>query len=191
MRPMPAPMVLAVEGGSFSKEAGGGVVMALLLTEGILPRILEFSWITVDGLDATDRVLDALATRVARVDAVLSDSVPIAGFNMIDARAIEDETGVPTVFVLPEMPDAEGVAKALRKHFPDWRRRLEILDAAGRPETRRLGEGEVHIESVGIGAEDALRLLERVTVFGKVPEPIRLARMAAREASRLACLQEL
>jgi endonuclease V-like protein UPF0215 family len=30
-----------------------------------------------------------------------------------------------------------------------------------------------------------LRLLERLTVFGKVPEPIRLARMAAREAGRL------
>lgn len=185
MRMMAAPMVLAVEGGSFSKASGGRAVMALLLTEGIVPRRLSFNLIEVDGLDATDRLIDTMISLGPRVDLVLSDSVPIAGFNMIDARTIEERVGKPTVFVLPDLPDAKRVDGALRKHFSDWRRRLEILAAAGELTTHRLGEGEVHLECVGIGAEDALKLLERLTVFGKVPEPIRLARMAAKEASRL------
>lgn len=182
---MPAPMVLAVEGGGFSKAIGGKAVMALLLTEGIVPRRLSFARIEVDGLDATERIIEAMVSLGSRVDLVLSDSVPIAGFNMIDAGTIKERAGKPTVFVLPDMPDAEGVEGALRKHFPDWKCRLEILAAAGKLTTHRLGEGEVHLECVGIGAGDALRLLERLTVFGKVPEPIRLARMAAREAGRL------
>jgi hypothetical protein len=178
-------MVLAVEGGGFSKAIGGKAVMALLLTEGIVPRRLSFARIEVDGLDATERIIETMVSLGSRVDLVLSDSVPIAGFNMIDAGTIKERAGKPTVFVLPDMPDAEGVEGALRKHFPDWKCRLEILAAAGKLTTHRLGEGEVHLECVGIGAGDALRLLERLTVFGKVPEPIRLARMAAREAGRL------
>jgi endonuclease V-like protein UPF0215 family len=178
-------MVLAVEGGGFSKAIGGKAIMALLLTEGIVPRRLSFARIEVDGLDATEGIIEAMVSLGPRADLVLSDSVPIAGFNMIDAGAIEERTGKPTVFVLPDMPDFDAVEAALRKHFPDWSRRLEILAAAGKPTTRRLGEGEVHLECVGIGAGDAMRLLEQLTVFGKVPEPIRLARMVAREAGCL------
>lgn len=182
---MALPRVLAVEGGSFVKEAGGRALMAMLLTEGILPKRLEFAWVEVDGLDATEVLLERMAGLDPHIDLVLSDSVPIAGFNMIDAGAIAQRTGVPAVFVLPERPDAEGVAAALRGHFPDWERRLAILAAAGEPTPQRLGDGEVHIECGRLGAGEVLRMLERITVFGKVPEPIRLARMAAKEASQL------
>jgi endonuclease V-like protein UPF0215 family len=182
---MTPPMVLAVEGGSFSKEAGGKAAMAMLLTEGTVPMRLAFARIEVDGLDATETLVNRMAAFGPRIDLVLSDSIPIAGFNMIDAKTIREQTGKPTVFVLPEMPDAEGVAAALRKHFPDWERRLGILEGAGEPTHHYLGDGEVYLECEGVGAGEALRVLERITVFGKIPEPIRLARMVAREASRL------
>jgi len=179
-------MVLAVEGGSFSKKAGGHAPMAMLLAEGTLPRRLELAFVEVDGLDATEVLLGRMASFGQQIDLVLSDSVPIAGFNMIDAKEIRDRTGKPAVFVLPQMPDAGGVEAALRKHFPDWERRLGILSAAGVPTPCRLGDGEVYLERRGLEAAEALRALERLTLFGKVPEPIRLARMAAREGSRLA-----
>ncbi len=182
---MALPMVLAVEGGSFFKEAGGMAVMAMLLTEGILPKKLEFSLIEVDGLDATEALVERIAGFGQRIDLVLSDSVPIAGFNMIDAGYIKRRTGVPAVFLLPEMPDSEGVAAALRGHFPDWKRRLAILAEAGEPTPQRLGDGEVYLECGGLDAGKVLQILGRITIFGKVPEPIRLARMAAREASGL------
>ena len=160
--------------------------MAMLLAEGTLPKRLAFARIEVDGLDATEALVGRMASFGPRIDLVISDSVPIAGFNMIDARAIREQTGKPTVFVLPEMPDADGVAAALRKHFPDWERRLAILAAAGEPTPHRLGDGEVYLECEGLEGGEALGVLERITVFGKIPEPIRLAKMAAREASRLA-----
>jgi endonuclease V-like protein UPF0215 family len=182
---MASPKVLAVEGGSFSKAAGGRAVMAMLLTEGIVPKRLEFAWVEVDGLDATEALASRAAAFEQRLDIVLSDSVPIAGFNMIDARAIMGRVGAPVAFVLPGKPDADGVEAALKAHFPDWERRLEILAAAGQPAPHRLGDGEVYLECVGLDPRNALQVLQRLTVFGKVPEPIRLARMAAREASRL------
>jgi endonuclease V-like protein UPF0215 family len=182
---MTAPMVLAVEGGSFSKEAGGLVIMAMLLTEGTVPKRLAFARVEVDGLNATETLVGRMASFDPRIDLVLSDSVPIAGFNMIDAKALREQTRKPMIFVLPEMPDAEGVAAALRKHFPDWERRLAILASAGEPIPHRLGDGEVYLECEGLDVGKALKVLERITVFGKIPEPIRLARMAAREASRL------
>ena len=182
---MPGPVILAVEGGSFSKAIGGRALMALLLTEGIEPRNLSFTTIDVDGLDATEKVVRTLGFGGASVDLVLSDSMPIAGFNMIDPRAVLEGTGTPTAFVLPRKPDAEGVENALRKHFLDWRKRLEILTAAGPLIAHKLGDGEVFIECLGIKVSTAAGLLGRVTIFGKVPEPIRLARMMAREATHL------
>lgn len=185
---MTAPMVLAVEGGRFSKEAGGRALIALLLAEGTVPRRLEFACVEVDGLDATDVLVGHMASFGPLVDLVVSSSVPIAGFNLIDASEVRRRTGKPVVFVLPEMPDAAEVEAALRKHFPDWERRLGILASAGKPTPHRLGDGEVYLECSGVEAAEALRVLGRVTVFGKVPEPVRLARMAARAAGSLPLL---
>ena len=138
---MPPPIVLAVEGGSFSKEAGKRAIMALLLTEGIVLKRLHFTSVEVDGLDATDRLLEGMVSLGSRPDLVLSDSIPIAGFNMINAEEIEIEAGIPTVFVLPNIPDERGVANALRKHFPVVSSKLiGILTATIIPSTLRRAE---------------------------------------------------
>jgi endonuclease V-like protein UPF0215 family len=87
--------------------------------------------------------------------------------------------------VLREAPDRDAVRAALIKHFKDWERRLEIIEGAGQLAEVVLAEGEiVYIEAVGMGEDEAKRVVEGLTIFGKLPEPLRLARMVARAISR-------
>ncbi len=175
--------ILAVEGGSFSK-GGGEAPVVFLLTRGTKVQDLEVGRMTVDGLDGTERVLEFLGGH-AGVDVLMSGSVPIAGFNLIDPREILLRGGVPSVFVLEAKPDREAVLRALRRHFADWQKRIDILDGAGEAHEFVYGGKRFVIECTGIEAGEALELADRLAVFGNVPEPIRLARMIARTISSL------
>ncbi len=177
--------ILAVEGGSFSKEAGEAEApVAFLLTRGTRIQGLEIGRVTVDGLDGTARVLEFLAGHPG-VDILMSGSVPIAGFNLIDPNEILFRGGVPSIFVLPGRPDREAVLRALRRHFADWQTRIAVLDGAGEIHEFVCGGKRFVLECTGIDAREALELADRLTVFGNVPEPIRLARMIARAISCL------
>jgi endonuclease V-like protein UPF0215 family len=180
--------VLSVEGGYFDKYADRTTPVAFLFTEGIIPRKLTFRRVKVDGLDATEKLSGVIEERLAdamgrEIDAVMSSSVPIAGFNLLNARKIFENYGIPTIFVLAEKPDEVSVRAALLKHFVDWRIRLEIIEQAGVAKEHSTDGEQVLIECVGMTQEEAFQRVRPLIVFGKLPEPIRIARMACRAAT--------
>jgi endonuclease V-like protein UPF0215 family len=183
VRVLPGFRVLALAGGGFSKGAGGNAPVAFVYAEGIKPKRLIFREVKVDGLDATTKVLEVVGEIKEHVDAVMARSLPISGFNLIDPKAIFERTGIPTVFVLSNKPDEEAVASALRKHFEDWKARLEVLREAGAVSESPGDDGKVLLECFGISPENAFRVVRRLSIFGRVPEPLRIAAMAARAVS--------
>jgi endonuclease V-like protein UPF0215 family len=86
--------------------------------------------IRVDGLDTTDKLLSMI--RRMEVDANILGGITFGGFNVIDPRVIHAETGVPFIVYSAVKPDNHAVLAALRKHFPDWERRWEIIEGRGR-----------------------------------------------------------
>jgi len=176
--------VLAVEGGSFSKGTDRTAPAAFLLTEGIQPRRLIIKRVEVDGLDATERLMETVEELDREVDVVMSNSIPIAGFNLLDPRRVLDRFGIPSIFVLGERPDQEAVRAALKKHFRDWRKRVTVIEGAGGFHELSLeGENPVLVECVGVKPAEAMRVVRRLTIFGRVPEPLRIARIVARAVS--------
>ena len=176
--------VLAVEGGSFSKSADRTTPAAFLLTEGIQPRRVIIKRVEVDGLDATERLMETIEELSREVDVVMSSSIPIAGFNLLDPKKVLERFGIPSVFVLGERPDQGAVRAALKKHFRDWKKRVAVIEGAGGFRELSLeGENPVLVECVGIEPAEAMRLVRRLTIFGRIPEPVRLARMVARAVS--------
>jgi len=172
------------------------VPMALLLARGTVPERLCIRDVQADGTDATPKIIKFIRSCADGVDALMARSVPIAGFNYIDAGAVLRECGVPSVFVLGGEPDMAAVGGALRRHFADWEGRLRAIEGAGpvhrlrdggeggKDEVREGKEGEtLFIECVGIGVRGALALARGLTVFGTVPEPVRIAGMVAKAVS--------
>jgi endonuclease V-like protein UPF0215 family len=184
VRQMADHRVLAAEGGSFSKSADKTTQVAFLLTEGIQPRRLIMRRVEVDGLDATERLMETIEELDREVDVVMSSSIPIAGFNLLDPKKVLERFEIPSVFVLGERPDQGAVRAALKKHFRDWKKRLAVIEGVGVFHKLSLeGENPVLMECVGIKPAEAMRLVRRLIIFGRIPEPVRLARMVARAVS--------
>ena len=162
-------------GRSVSKLAG--VVMRKdLRIDGFI-----FSTVTVGGMDATASVL-RMVNELERndINVIMLSGCVIAWFNVIDPAKIAQETGKPVICVTYEKSD--GLLEDIRHHFPEDIQRISAY--------RNLGERiriELHTKQAifircwGIGVSDGARLCNDFTVEGKIPEPLRVARLCARK----------
>ena len=153
-----------------------GVVMRKdLLIDGV-----AFARVTVGGSDATDAII-RLFTRLGRRDInlmMVSGSV-IAWYNIIDPVAVQDATGLPVIVTTYE--ESEGLAEDINRRFPGDTRRLAAYQRLGDRIPVRLHTGhDLFIRPYGLPPEDAGRLCNDVTYEGRVPEPVRVARLIAR-----------
>jgi len=162
---------------------GESSVLAGLVMRGDL-RIdgAAFAEIEVGGLDATSGVLDVWdALDRSDVHAVLLSGCVIAWFNVVDLWEVHRESGVPVICVTYE--ESDGLEDDVRRHFEgeEVEKRLDAYRGLGERSAVDLGTGyEAYVRSVGLDLGDAERLLERFTVEGRRPEPLRVARLAAR-----------
>ncbi|MDD1669566.1 MAG: DUF99 family protein, partial [Methanomicrobiales archaeon] len=81
--------------------------------------------------------------------------------------------------------DSEGLEEDIIRHFPGDEARLRAYRNLGERVPVTLGEdSQVFIRTAGLSPEDAGRILRDFTRDGKVPEPVRVARLVARGAMR-------
>jgi len=139
-----------------------------------------FGTCTVGGTDATDAIVDCWR-RLDRPDVryVFVAGVAPAWYNLVDLEAVADAVDRPVIAVAFEASD--GLADAIETAFdpPERDRRLETYRAL--PARRRLaaGDADLFVRNVGIGDEEADRVVEAFT-RGRRPEPLRVAKRAAR-----------
>jgi len=159
----------------------GAVVRASRVVDGI-----EFSSCTVGGSDATAGVVD-LWTRLGREDVryVLVAGVALAWYNVVDLRRVHEATGRPVLAVTFEA--SEGLEPSLRDEFDGeaLERRLAAYEAL--PARRRVDVGDeaVFVRCVGLERDAAARVVRAFTSSGGRPEPLRVARLAARAGDDL------
>ncbi len=154
----------------------------------LCPSHVLLGRLTVDGLDATP-VASMLARRALEegyeLGALLLDTVVFAGFNVLDPALLHAETGVPVVVVYWYPPRREAVERALRLHFRDWRERLGILEAVwSRLRRVECPRGGLLVAPYGMGYGEAWRLVCRLQLYTRAPEPLYLAHVAASGLSR-------
>jgi len=179
--------LFGVEDGSFdafNREKSTHTTLCGVLTDD--NRIIDVrqAVIEVDGLDATEKLLKMLEE--VNVDSVILGGITFAGFNIIDPRNIHEETSLPVIIYSGIEPDNEAMLKALKKHFPDWEKRWEVVESLGQiHQTCTLkGEPDVFFEAVGCEAGRAEEVLRASAVVSRIPEPVRAAGLVARGLSR-------
>ena len=165
---------------SFSSKLGRGktVLIGVVMkgsqeVVGVLSR-----WITVDGRDATDAMIDAvLSSRFKDLRVILLRGVTYGGFNIVDVERIYRETDLPVVVVVRKKPGLKAMESALRKHFPDAEERIELL--RGAPPLFEILPGKLYLQAVGVDERTAEEIVRVTTKTGLIPEPLRLAHMIA------------
>jgi len=166
---------------SFKKGEGERAVLAGVVMRGDL-QIDGFAitTITVGGLDGTDGVLEIFrGLDRTDVNVVLLNGCVISLFNLVDIFKVFEKIKIPVICVTYE--ESEGLEKYFEE-FEDSEERMEIYKRLGERTPVKLHTGhEVLVRCAGIEEErDVKALLDRFTLQGAIPEPLKVARLLAR-----------
>jgi endonuclease V-like protein UPF0215 family len=150
----------------------------------------SFTTTTVGGMDATDSVI-TLYQSFSRQDInlIMIGGGIISWYNIIDPVRIFQETGRGTVIVTYE--ESEGLEDDIRHHFPGDIKRIAAYRSLGSRTPLSLSTGHtLYLRSQGISEKEAGIICSDFTYDGKVPEPLRVARLYARSVMRSDILPE-
>ncbi len=141
---------------------------------------VSFTTTTVGGMDATASVI-SLYNGFLREDinVIMISGGVISWFNIINPQEIFEETERPVILVTYE--DSEGIEEDIRHHFPGDEMRLTAYRNLGQriPYTTPTGYC-LYLRPHGLSEKDAGTLCSALTFDGKIPEPLRVARICAR-----------
>ncbi len=156
-------------------------ITSLCLTRlrGPVVQDVRLACITVDGLDATDKLLNNLGSW--EIDALILGGATFAGFNVVDVQRVNVETGVPVIVFSGDRPDVAATKDALRKHFPDWRERWSRYEGLGEIRSLTIRDyPPVYYENVGCSRGFAEDVLREQAVSCRTPECVRVADLIAK-----------
>ncbi|MFZ2497754.1 DUF99 family protein [Methanosarcina sp.] len=140
------------------------------------------SYITKDGLDATDVICNMIrkSRHYCQIRVVMLDGITYGGFNVVDIERLYRETGIPVIVVMRSLPDFQKIRSAL-EYFPDGEERWIIIERAGKIE-EIAGEkerGPVYIQKKGIGLVSVEKIIRLTSIRSNIPEPLRIAHLIA------------
>jgi endonuclease V-like protein UPF0215 family len=155
-----------------------GIVMrADFLIDGV-----AFSHATVGAMDATAAVL-RLVDSLERddINLLMLNGCVISWFNVIDLNEVYHQLRIPLICVTYE--DSEGLEAHIARHFEGAARDVRVeayRQLEPRVAVQLQDQHIVLIRSLGIQEAEARAVLKKFTIQGKVPEPLRVAKIAAR-----------
>lgn len=179
MAPKPGSRTLgiAASDGPNRSQLGGAVVRADRVVDDLV-----FAQCTTGGSNGTDACC-RLWDRLDRADIqwLMLAGIAPAWFNIIDLHALADHTDRPAVAVSFEA--SQGLTEPLRKQFDGdaLDRRLAVYNRLPDQQAVDLNGQTVYARAVGVSESEVAKLLRAFTPDGHTrPEPLRVARLAAR-----------
>lgn len=158
----------------------GAVVRADRVVDG-----LAFAACRVGGTDATDAIIE-LFSALDREDVryVLVAGIAPAWYNVIDLASLHRATERPVLSITFE--ESDGLEAGIRDAFSGDERDDRLSRYRRQPPRERLvvNDETVFVRATGIGMAEARDIVRAFTPEGGRPEPLRVARVAARAADR-------
>jgi endonuclease V-like protein UPF0215 family len=171
---------------SFNHAQEHSVLAGIVMRADLLIDGLAFSHATVGGMDATAAVLRLVRSlERADINLLLVNGCVISWFNIINLNEVYQQLQLPLICITYE--DSEGLEAHITKHFTGAERdtRLEAYQQLNQRAPLRLRDQyTVFIRCLGIPLADAEAVLNKFTLQGKLPEPVRVAKLAARAQLR-------
>ncbi len=170
---------------SFAREDRHSTVVGVVMRGDFRVDGLGICTPTVGGVDSTQALID-MYRRLNRRDIrawMLGGSV-ISWFNPLDLQQIHETTSVPIVCV--SYDPSQGIERYIKEYFPnDWMQRMSVIQRNGERTEVQLSSGhQVFLNVFGMGIDRARSLVDQFTLDGRVPEPIRVARIIASSIRR-------
>ncbi|HEX7033168.1 MAG TPA: DUF99 family protein [Nitrososphaera sp.] len=165
---------------SFKRSGEKSTLAGIVMRRDLIIDGVVFGSATIEGDDATDSII-SMHESLARndINCIMLDGLVISMYNIIDGERVAQETGLPVLAITFE--DSEGLEDSIKHHFRNWKAKLQQYQKLGEREKVTLKTGKsLFIRCWGLSRKKAIAILNSFTLQGSVPEPIRVAKIAAR-----------
>ena len=150
-----------------------GTVYAGLRFDGVLLGQVE-----KDGCNAASRVAEIIESSrfVEHIQMIMLQGIAFAGFNVTDVFELYERAGIPVMVVARRRPDMDAIYRALTSgHIPGGRAKWELISKLGPMEPVK----NVFVQRRGLSITQAAETIERFSIHGNMPEPLRTAHLIA------------
>ena len=165
---------------SFSQDSKKSVLSGIVMSTDLVIDGFVMGHSTVGGDDATNAIL-AMYEKLDRPDInfLLISGIVISLYNIVDVKRISEKTGIPVIGVTYE--ESSGIEDAIKHHFPEsYESKLAEYSKLGSREKITLHTSHnLYIRNEGCTALEVKQLLDKMTLQGSVPEPLRIAQLLA------------
>jgi len=179
-------VAVGIDDGMFVKQRGEWTVLAGVKFVDLRLSDIAFSRITVDGTDgvvSAEKIVRKLVNRGERA-AVFLDGVTYAGFNLVDPEELAKRTGVIAISIFRRKPNEERILRALKLHFQDWESRWEVISRASTNARKIWIRGRTIYYYSFPESPSVSEIIRKMAVASKIPEPLRMADMFAKEIGK-------
>jgi len=109
----------------------------------------------------------------------LISGIVISLYNIVDVKKISEKIGLPVIGVTYE--DSKGIEDAIKHHFPkSYDSKLAEYSKLGTREKITLRTSyDLYIRNEGCTVSEVTHLLDKLTLQGSVPEPLRISQLLA------------
>lgn len=172
--------ILGWDDGPFPKgQRGKTVLVGAIFRGGSFMDGLLKTEIDVDGLDATEKMVEAVrGTRHRDIRVVMLGGITFGGFNFVDIKRLHEETGLPVIVVVRKKADMKKFRSAMRK-LPGFTERWRAVANAGEFFRADIKGKSIYFQKAGLTEEEAERIIRLSASRGLKPEPLRVAHMIA------------
>lgn len=195
--------VIGFDDGPFARQHRGDVLLVGVVCSGTRVDGIVSGRVRRDGANATRAMVELVRKSqfAQHLQGVLLQGIAVGGFNVVDVHELHRALGLPVLVITRRKPDLGAVKEALFSDVPRMRprvsgalRKWRLIESAGPmemlgPSNRTLRRAahtglsvsgpRVWVQRVGLSLEEARRLVERTTLHGNIPEPLRIAHLVA------------
>jgi endonuclease V-like protein UPF0215 family len=169
--------VIGIDDAPFEPAHRGDVlIVGAVYGDGHLQGVIH-SRVRRDGINSTARIAAmVVGSRFARhLQLVMLQGIAFAGFNVVNIHTLSRTLALPVLVVMRRRPDMGAIQRALLGHVPGGKRKWRLIQAAGEVEPL----GPLYVQRAGISQSEAAGVVQRLTLVGHLPEPLRSAHLIA------------
>ena len=165
---------------SFSQNSKKSVLSGIVMSTDLIIDGFVFGHSTVGGDDATDAILE-MYEKLDRQDIsfLLISGIVISLYNIIDMKRISEKIGLPVIGITYE--ESSGIEDVIKRHFPEsYKSKLtEYSKLEPRKKITLHTSYNLYVRNEGCTVLEAKQLLDKITLQGSIPEPLKITQLLA------------
>jgi len=166
---------------SFRQHSSKSIFAGIVMRRDFVIDGFVFGSATLEGDDATDTILK-MYDELQRPDIsyVLISGLIVSMYNIINIKKLYDSLKIPIIGI--SYNDSLGIEDALKHHFPNsFESKISAYQKLGKREKITLSTShDIFVRKEGCTLGDVKHLLNKLTLHGSVPEPIRVSQLLAK-----------